>query len=301
MTARAFSNPRLVAVRLALLLTTAVIAFVLRAGADEHGVGALDGSTDAVVAASGEALAEAKAALATNPQDRAAARGALERATSAGDEPLAVAEAYFRLGVLEEEDGAFVRALADQRACTTKGAGTSFARSARLRIGWISARSEGDFAPLARLQRVRRDPVLLYDPAAIESLATDAEAFPPGRVRAEARMFVAGAWLHRMNRKEDAIGEMRKVVDDASSDSTDASLAHRRLVETFLADRRLDDAEREVKDHPFDPKLGAEVGELIRHRTLRRAAFFVVPFALLALVAGVARARRRDAPSLPSP
>jgi tetratricopeptide (TPR) repeat protein len=235
-------------------------------------------------------LGEAKAALATTTPNRVAARAALERAIAADDDAATLAEAYFRLGALDEEDGAFEIALERQRACIARGP-SNFARSARLRIGWIEARSEGDFAPLARLQRVRRDPTLLNDAVAIESLATDAEAFPPGRVRAEARMFVAGAWMNRMNRREDAIAELHKVGDDPSSDSMDSTIAHRHLLEALLADGRLEEAESEARSHPIDPQLGLEVRRLVRRRLLRWAARVeLVAFIGVAIV-GLARAR----------
>jgi hypothetical protein len=206
------------------------------------------------------------------PSDRGAARGALERTIAADDDAMAVAEAYFRLGVLEEEDGAFARAVSDQEACRAKAPASNWARSARLRIGWMVARSEGNYAPLARLQRVRHDPAAASNPAAVESLARDAESFPPGRVRAEARMFVGETWLVAMNRRRDAISELRKVEDDPSSDATDATLAHGRLVDAFLAEGWLDDAAREVERRPTDATLADKVRRLVFHRTLWRAA-----------------------------
>ena len=300
--------PRLACLRMAITLgLTLVFSVVLwmsahrASGEDVAPEGSVASPAGGVVgneSRSRLALAEAKADLAGHPPNRDAARAAFGRATSADDDPSAVAEAYFRLGVLEEEDGAFARALEDQRACMAKGAPGNFGRSARLRIGWISARSEGDFAPLERLQRVRRDPALPNDPAAIESLATDAESFPPGRVRAEARMFVAEAWLDRMKRRVDAIGELRKVADDRSSDSMDAAVAHRRLAEALLAEGRLDDAASEVESHPLDPMLGAQVHRLLRRRTLQRVAVAELALCcgLAAVVLAWKRARRgRDA------
>src|SRR5580658_6722828 len=167
------------------------------AGAEEAGSGE-EGRTAIAVSGSQRALDEAQAILASEPLRRDVAREALERATLADDDRVAVAEAYFRLGVLEEQDGAFERALAAQRACLAKAPTSGWARSARNRIAWISARSEGAFSPLARLERVRHDPVLASDPASIDALARDAETFPPGRVRAEARMFVVEAWQTRL-------------------------------------------------------------------------------------------------------
>jgi tetratricopeptide (TPR) repeat protein len=243
------------------------------------------------------AVNEAKEALGAAPPNRDAARRALERATAIDDDVVAVAEAYFRLGFLEEEDGFFESALTNQEACMARAPYSSWARSARQRVHWIAARSEGGFEPLARLQHVRRDPALGSDPAAIEALARDADAFPPGRVRAEARMFVAEALLARMHRPEDAIIEFRKVADDPSSDPTDASLAHRDILQAFLAVGRLDDAVNQVRSFPASNReLAAQVHRLVRRRALRRAA--VVELAMFALIVGVgvgsAQARRRQ-------
>jgi len=241
-----------------------------------------------------DAMSEAKAALGSTPPDRDAARRALERAMATdGGAPVDLAEAYFRLGFLDEEDGAFERALANQRACIAKAPYSSWARSARQRIGWISARSEGAFEPLRRLQRVRRNQALGNDPAAIEALSRDADAFPPGRVRAEARMFVAEAWLTRLVRPEDAILEFRKVADDPSSDSTDAVLTHRQLAQALLALGRLDEAASEVRSFPAaNPELSDRVNQLVRRRALLRAAITVLVMLTLGLV-GVAAARAR--------
>jgi hypothetical protein len=58
-------------------------------------------------------------------------------------------------------------------------------RNAANRMQWLGVRPEGDFAPLARLHRFKRDAALAADPEAIVALARDTEAFPPGIVRAE--------------------------------------------------------------------------------------------------------------------
>jgi hypothetical protein len=219
---------------------------------------------------------------------RDSTREALEHAITVDEDPVAVAEAYFRLGALEEGDGAFERALIDFRACIAGAPTSGFARSARNRIAWIAARSEGEFAPLARLQRVRRDPELAGEPAAIESLAAEAEDFPPGRVRAEARMFVAEAWLARASKRVAVTALLRKVADDPSSDSMDATFARRHLVEVLLADGRLDEAADEVRTHHLEPRVVAEVRRLTRRRTLRRLAmaglFAIGALAIVALV-----------------
>jgi tetratricopeptide (TPR) repeat protein len=229
--------------------------------------------------------------------------GEAERKAYLADAPGPIEHAYFRLGALEEQEGAFERALADFRACGAESPTSSFSRSARNRIGWIGARSEGEFAPLARLHRVRRDPALVDEPAALEGLASEAEDFPPGRVRAEARMFVAEAWLARTNKRDAAIALLRAVADDPSSDSMDAALARRRFVQVLVADGRLDAAADEVRTHRVEPPLAADVRRLLRRRMLQRLALAgllgLVAVAIAAAIAAVVRARRlRAAPAL---
>jgi hypothetical protein len=243
------------------------------------------------------ALAEGRAALAEGPSARETARSAFERATS-GDAATA-SEAYFRLGVLDEESVAPARALARYQACVDAAPSSRWARTARSRIAWIDERSEGDLAPLAALQRVRRDPALLHDAQAIDLLALQAESFPPGLVRSEARMLVAESWRKVAARHEDALGELRKVVYDPSSGPADAVFAERELVEGLLAKKELDAAASEVRAHPFDPKVEAEVRRLVRRRWLRRAASVELLITVLLGLVLVRRARivrRRDEP-----
>src|SRR5579884_2914119 len=164
------------------------------------------------------AVEQANAALSVEPPRRDEARAALARATAAADDATAVAEAYFLLGKLDEDDMAFPRAMEDDRAAMKAAPNTRWAIRASDRIDWLRARSEGDFAPLARLERVRRDPAASSDPAAVDALAHDLESFPPGTVRVEARMLVAEAWLGRMHRPDAAVAQLRKVADDPKAD-----------------------------------------------------------------------------------
>jgi hypothetical protein len=249
--------------------------------------------------ASRGALAEGLAALAKGPAGRNAARGAFGRAAAAGGAPATVAEAYLRLGVLDEGDAAPGPALAHYRACVDAATSSRWARTARSRIAWIDQRSEGDLLPLAALLRVRNAPERLHDPTAVDRLAVEAESFPAGLVRSETRMLVAEAWLKRAARRDDALGELRRIVADPSSGPADAVFAERDLVEALLADQRLDDAAGEVRAHRFDPKAEAEVQRLMRRRWLRRAAYAELLIALaLVVVAASVRARVSRRPSV---
>jgi hypothetical protein len=243
------------------------------------------------------AVEQANAALSVEPPRRDEARAALVRATAAADDPTAVAEAYFLLGKLDEDDLAFVRAIDDYRAATSAAPNTRWAVRASDRVDWLRARSEGDFGPLARVERVRRDPSAAADPAAIEALARDLESFPPGRVRVEARMLVAEAWLGRMHRPDAAVVQLRQVADDPKADPLTGRLAERELVDALVATGRLDDAAAEARAHKtrLDPRFVRQVQRLVVRRSVRWVARGVLAaFALLAIV-GLARAARRGA------
>src|SRR5579883_1975116 len=206
-------------------------------------------------------------------------------------------QALFRLGEADEERGDFAQALEHDRACAAAAPGTPWAARASARIDWLLARSEGGFAPLARLERVRRDPALADDPAAVEALARDAEAFPPGVVRVEARMLVAEAWLGRMRRLDDAVSELRRVADDPAADPLTARLAERELVDALLSEGRSGQAAAEARARAdrLEPRFVRRVARLAARSWALRAAFAVVAsFGALASAALV-RARRRRA------
>lgn len=263
----------------------------------------------AVLAAAGSAragesrraLEAANEALSADPPRTADARDALVRATTANDEPAAVGEAYLLLGQLDEQEGAYPRAIADDEAAKQAAPSTRWSLRATDRIEWLRARSEGDFEPLRRLEKVRRDPGAASDPASIDALAHDLESFPPGTVRVEARMLVAEAWLGRLHRPEAAIDELRKVTLDPKADPLTSRLAERELVDALVASGRIDDALAEAKGHStrLDPRFIRSVGRLRLRRNVKRASIVVLAaFGVLALV-GIGRAARRGALAQP--
>jgi len=241
------------------------------------------------------AVDAANVALTAEPPKRNVARQALSRATAANDDPTAVGEAYFLLGELDEGESAYPQAMVDDRAAIDAAPNTRWALRASDRIDWLRARSEGDFGPLTRLEKVRRDPAASSDPGAVDALAHDLEAFPPGPVRVEARMLVAEAWVGRMHRPGDAIGELRQVAADPKADPLTQRLAERELVDALVATGRIDEAAAEAQTHKnrLDPRFVRQVGRLIVRRTVRWGSLGVLAaFALLA-VAGLVRAGMR--------
>ena len=243
------------------------------------------------------ALDRAKDALSSQPPKRDLARTMLERAASSDGDGEQVAEALFRLGEMDEDDGAFERAVAHDRACASAAPDTRWAVRATERVDWIHARSEGGFVPLARLERVRRDASLASDPAAIDALARDAQGFPPGIVRVEARMLVAEAWLGRMGRPRDAMPVLRDVADDPRADPVTAGLAERELVETLAAGGAIEEAAAEARAHAslLEPRFLRGIGQLVHRRWMRRAAIAVIGGFLGLAAMALERARRRRA------
>jgi hypothetical protein len=243
------------------------------------------------------ALDRANAALAAEPPRRQEARLDLLRATAGNDDPTAVAEAFFLLGQLDEASGRFAEALEDDGAAAAAAPNTRWALRASDRADWLRARSEGGFGPLARLEAVRRDPSSSSNPAVIEALARDLESFPPGQVRVEARMLVAEAWMGRMHRPQDAIGELRDVAGDPKADVLTGRLAERQLVDALVATGRIDEAAAEVRAHAarLDPRFVKSVERLVRRRQVRIAAMAVLgAFVALAAVGLTRAARRRE-------
>jgi hypothetical protein len=243
----------------------------------------------------GRAVQGANAALEADPPDRKAALELLHQAISAGDDAEAVSEAHFLLGRLEEDADTYEAALAEDRAAAAAAPDTRWALRASERAGWLQARSEGGFEPLRRLEGVRRDPRRASDPQAVSALAEDAEHFPPGLVRVEARMFVAEAYLGRMRRTEDAIVELRTVARDPQADPLTVRLAERELVDALAAEGRVDEAAAEARAHAasLDPGFAAGIARLSRRRVVRVVAYGVLgSFAALVLFALV-RARQR--------
>jgi hypothetical protein len=170
----------------------------------------------------------------------------------------------------------------------------AFAGHARARLADLRAHAEGGFAPLARLDEVRRDPTKRADRAAIEALARDLEAFPPGRVRSEARLVVADAWWHALGDPRRAVGPLRAVIDDADAERRTRTLA---LSELVSLDRALGDpgaALEDVRAHAdLAPKLFADLARAARRVRLRLASIGVA-VALAAIgAASLARAIRR--------
>lgn len=153
----------------------------------------------------------------------------------------------------------------------------SKAPRARARLADLRAHSEGDFAPLQRLETVRRDPALSSDADAIAALERDADSFPPGRVRAEARLLCGTAWLGRLEAPSRAIPPLTAVLADESADLLLRRLALSQLVEARRALGDISGAVADVDAHPeLLPALRDTVYREARRVWIRRGAIVIV-------------------------
>ena len=204
-------------------------------------------------------------------------------------------EALYHRGELDEASGDYAGALDAYAACARTSPSSRYAPRATTRADYLRAHSEGEFAPLARLEQVRHDPSLASDPASIDRLAHDLEAFPPGAVRVEARMLVAEAYLVRLNRRADGEDELRKVLDEPKSDPLTARQAARKLVDSRVASGDIDGAVAcaRAQSKRLEPRYVKTIERLVLRRTLDRIA--VIDLALLAVLAliSLSLAKRR--------
>ena len=162
----------------------------------------------------------------------------------------------------------------------------------------VASAEQGSSALAESLDRIRSDPALSNDPATIDALARQAEASPADTLRGEARILVAQAWLERMNRPDDAMGELRKVADDPTSDALTSQLAARELVSTLVARGRLKAAADEAvarADH-LDARFVTQILRLARRRGLRDGA--LLELALFGALACIALFRAHRARTL---
>lgn len=154
----------------------------------------------------------------------------------------------------------------------------SKAPRARARAEDLEAHAEGDFGPLTRLETVRRDPALASSPEAIASLERDAESFPAGRVRAEARLLCGGAWLGRLGDPPRAIRPLSALLRDETADPLLRRLALGQLVDARRATGDLAAAVDDVNAFP-------ELFPALRDTVLREARRVWIRWGAVSLVA----------------
>jgi len=208
---------------------------------------------------------------------------------------LSVAEELYTTAEQEEKDLSLAAALHDYEASVAADPSNRWVLRANARARWLRERSEGDFAPLVRLERVRRDPTAQRDARAVEALAHDLEAFPPGEVRVEARMFVAESYLTLLGRPIDGERELDALLDEpgvkTKGDAAIRAQAASRLVDIAMARGDVAAGKRAAaRAGSGSAQLGARVAQWARRRLLERASVAVL--AIFVLAGGAAAGRR---------
>lgn len=205
------------------------------------------------------------------------------------DEPSAKARVAYESAERAVTDLRFADALAFYDQAIALDPSAQFVRIARARALDLRTHAEGDFGPLTRLELVRRNPVATRDD--VETLARDAEHFPPGRVRSEAQLVVAEAFWHRFGAPDLAVHALDAALSDASADRLTRALALSELVALERERGRLDAAARVVSRFPdLAPNLRAEVQRLVRRVWIGRVAIGFVAAVLLIGIVAVMRA-----------
>jgi tetratricopeptide (TPR) repeat protein len=160
----------------------------------------------------------------------------------------------------------FAEALAAYQAAIAADPSAPCASVARARAADLAVHAEGGFVPLARVEALRRDPRKSKDRAEVEALARDLEAFPEGRVRAEARLLVAEAWWHALGEPERAIAALETTAADAAGDKLTRGLA---LSELWSLRRQRGEVREALAVMERDPTLAPALLALVRRAAVR--------------------------------
>lgn len=200
------------------------------------------------------------------------------------------ATAVYYLAVMADEEMNFAAAVAGYRDFLARDPGSRFAARAQARVDDLMAHSEGGFAPLVTLERVRRDEQAASSLAGLRALDRAIAGFPPGNVRAEARLLVGEGYLSRVQRPADAARVLHDLAGDPSGSQELRALAAERLVEARAQLGQEVAAAQEVTALRADPEVQHDAAVLARRAVLRRASWTLLALTLLAGVTAVARA-----------
>lgn len=214
-------------------------------------------------------------------------------ATQASDRERA--EAAFARAEQDDEALELGRALAGYDEARRLAPDFGRARRAEARSAELRSHAEDGFVPMAKLERVRRDPALSSSPSAIFDLVRDAEQFPEGLVRIEVWVLAAEAYAHRLARPDEADALLRRVLVDPRTDSVVGHKAARDLVERQLARRDVPAAEAALRlaGPRADPSLEQLVRRMARRLYMHYTCVSLVMLVLLMTARACATAARR--------
>ncbi len=117
------------------------------------------------------------------------------------------------------------QALAIYRRALALNPSSRLARKIRARIGWLAARSEGDFRPLAAWMRIRERPTKQLSLDELRAFLKQAEGFPAGRVRRDSWALGANALLRRFKQPKEALAAYQRWAAEPNLDDAERQLA----------------------------------------------------------------------------
>jgi tetratricopeptide (TPR) repeat protein len=205
----------------------------------------------------------------------------------------AAARAHYLLGDLDERVLKYASALDHYRAVLTIDPGNWYAATARARSGTLE-RYQNAFDALAKLDAVRKDPTKANDRASVDAIAAEAASMA-APVRDEALVFVAEAYVGRLNDPARAIDPALLVAHDASASQVDRATGFEIAYAAMKASGAWDRVRAEILADPTAPKnLVSLARRELRRRTLDRIATSVTFIGVAGLiVAAIETIRRR--------
>jgi tetratricopeptide (TPR) repeat protein len=233
------------------------------------------------------ALGLATPALAADlPRDAAPPRTAAARAAEPD------VDTFYARAEAADLGGDFAEALAAYRAAIQRDPSNRHASQAERRADFLAAHSEGGFAPLQRLEAVRRDPHTLDRADEVAALARDAASFPDGPVRVEARVLAADAFA-RLGRSDEARALLRAVLTDRATDPLTARHAARALVRSLTDSGDFEGAIAATRVFPVDRDVVLAAEARVRRAHAHTASIVVLAASALLAAIAIGRAARR--------
>lgn len=189
----------------------------------------------------------------------------------------------------------FADAVRSYEEALTAAPSAGFALAARARLADLRAQSEGDFAPLARLEAVRRDPAKTSSRDALKELLRDAASFPRGPVQRSARLLAAEAFVRRLGAPADALDPARALLDDPGTEPVVRASAANLEIDALLALGRRDEAVTAAARHKaLAPTAWDKLHKEDLRKRVTRIAWGGLAVALIGALALGARAKRLD-------
>lgn len=220
-------------------------------------------------------------------------------AADTGEGDRARARALFEEAERADDALAFARALELYDQMRALDPGSRYAPRAEARGAVLRAHAAGGFVVFTELERVRRDPKLASDAAAIDALVALADRSPGDPSEVEVWVLAAEAYAYRLGRPAEAARLYGRVVSADHVDAIVGKKAARDLVTMQLASGDVRGAQSTVAlavaHGRADDRLARDVKRVARRGRLHQAALAVVIVVTLLALGAVARGAKKSA------